>query len=396
MQYSFANRIETLKPSAIREMLKVTAEPGVISFAAGNPAGDSISGPDICRLAEEILAEDPLAALQYSVTEGYTPLRDFLLRDLQRRWGIGTAADALIITAGAQQVMDLCTKALCNEGDTVICEDPSFIGALNAFRSYGVRLAGVPVDADGMDMQALETQLKTQKNVRFIYTIPNFQNPTGVCLSFERRKQMYALAQKYNCMILEDNPYGELRFTGEDIPCIKSLDTDGRVIYAGSFSKVVSPGLRVGYCLADAALVARLTACKQVSDVHTGILNQMICYRFITELDFAAHLKRNRAIYKEKAEWMQNCCDRFLPQGVTYHPVSGGMFLWVTMPPEIDAAALCAALTEKKVAAVPGNTFYTDLSRRADSVRLNYATPTKEEIETGIRILGGTIREFMR
>ena len=165
MQYSFADRIETLKPSAIREMLKVTAEPGVISFAAGNPAGNSISGPDICRLAEEILTENPLAALQYSVTEGYTPLRDFLLRDLQRRWGIGTAADALIITAGAQQVMDLCTKALCNEGDTVICEDPSFIGALNAFRSYGVRLAGVPVDADGMDMQALETQLKTQKNV---------------------------------------------------------------------------------------------------------------------------------------------------------------------------------------------------------------------------------------
>lgn len=396
MPYSFANRIETLKPSAIREMLKVTAQPGVISFAAGNPAGDSIPTGDILRLAEAILAENPLAALQYSVTEGYDPLRVYLLQHLRQRWGIGAAADDLIITAGAQQVMELCAKALCNEGDTVICEDPSFIGALNAFRSYGVRLAGVPVDENGMDMQALEEQLKTQKNVRFIYTIPNFQNPTGVCLSDARRRQMYALAQKYNCLILEDNPYGELRFTGEDIPCIKSLDTEGRVIYAGSFSKVVAPGLRVGYCLADAALTARLTACKQVSDVHTGILNQMICHRFVTELDFTAHLQRIRAIYKEKAEWMQRCADRFLPQGVSYHPVSGGMFLWVTLPPEMDAGAVCTALAGKKVAAVPGNTFYTDLSRRADSIRLNYATPAAEEIEKGMALLGDTIREFMR
>lgn len=396
MQYNFADRIENLKPSAIREMLKVTGEPGVISFAAGNPASNSISGADICRIAKEILTEDPLLALQYSVTEGYTPLRDFLIRDLKRRWDIGTPNDALIITAGAQQVMDLSTKALCNEGDVVICEDPSFIGALNAFRSYGVRLVGVPVDADGMDMAALEEQLKTQENVRFIYIIPNFQNPTGVCLSFERRKKMYELAKKYDCMIIEDNPYGELRFEGSDIPCIKSLDTDGRVIYAGSFSKVVSPGLRVGYCLADAPLISRLTACKQVSDVHTGILNQMICYRFITELDFAAHLKKIRAIYKEKAEWMQACCDRFLPQVVSYYPVSGGMFLWVTLPKEIDASVLCGELTKKKVAAVPGNTFYTDLSRRSNSVRLNYATPTKEEIEKGVQILGDTIREFMR
>ncbi|MBQ7289002.1 MAG: PLP-dependent aminotransferase family protein [Clostridia bacterium] len=396
MQYSFANRIEDLKPSAIREMLKVTSGQGVISFAAGNPAGDSISSADILRLAEEILTENPMAALQYSITEGYTPLRDFLRLDLKRRWNIGTQEDDLIITAGAQQVMDLCTKALCNEGDTIICEEPSFIGALNAFRSYGVRLAGVPVDENGMDMQALEARLKTCKNVRFIYTIPNFQNPTGVCLSMERRRQMYALAQKYNCLILEDNPYGDIRFSGEDIPCIKSLDTDGRVIYAGSFSKVVSPGLRVGYCLAAAPLIARFTACKQVSDVHTGILNQMICHRFVTELDFTAHLKRIRAIYKGKAEWMQNCADRFLPQGVTYHPVSGGMFLWVTMPPEIDVAALCAALVKRGVAAVPGNTFYTDLTRRTDSIRLNYATPTAEEIEIGLEILGNTIREFMR
>lgn len=396
MQYRFANRIDDLKPSAIREMLKVTAQPGMISFAAGNPAGNSIAAGDILRLAEDILSTEPLAALQYSVTEGYAPLRAFLLRDLKQRLGIGRAEDVLIITAGAQQVMDLCAKALCNEGDTVICEDPSFIGALNAFRSYGVRLAGVPVDENGMDMQVLENQLKACKNVRFIYTIPNFQNPTGVCLSLQRRRQMYALAQKYNCLILEDNPYGDIRFAGEDIPCIKSLDTDGRVIYAGSFSKVVSPGLRVGYCLAGAELIARFTACKQVSDVHTGILNQMICHRFITELDFAAHLTRIRAIYKEKAEWMQACADRFLPEGVSYHPVKGGMFLWVTVPEAIDAGAVCGALVEKGVAAVPGNTFYTDLTRRAQSIRLNYATPTAEEIETGLRALGETLREFMR
>lgn len=396
MKYSFANRIEDLKPSAIREMLKVTGNAGVISFAAGNPAGDSICSAEILRLTECILKQNPMAALQYSVTEGYEPLREFLKGDLKRRLHAGTPQDDLIVTAGAQQVMDLCAKALCNEGDTVICEDPSFVGALNAFRSYGVRLAGVPVDENGMDTGALEAQLRTACRVRFIYTIPNFQNPTGVCMSLERRKQLYALAQKYNCMIIEDNPYGDIRFAGEDIPCIKSLDTDGRVIYAGSFSKVVSPGLRVGYCLANAALIAKLTACKQVSDVHTGILNQMICYRFITELDFAAHLKRIRAIYKDKAEWMQTCADRYLPQGVTYHPVSGGMFMWVTMPPEIDAGAVCAELVKRGVAAVPGNTFYTDLARKTHSIRLNYATPTKEEIEKGLRILGETAAEFIK
>lgn len=396
MEYNFANRIEELKPSVIREMLKVTANSDVISFAAGNPASNSISYEDILRITEQILKENPMAALQYSVTEGYTPLREFLKTDLKRRWNIGNESDDLIITAGAQQVMELSTKALCNEGDTVICEDPSFIGSLNAFRSYGVRLAGVPVDEYGMAMDALEQQLKTQKNVKFIYTIPNFQNPTGVCLSLERRKKIYSLAQKYNCFIIEDNPYGDIRFSGEDIPCIKSFDTDGRVIYAGSFSKVVSPGLRVGYCLADARLVARLTACKQVSDVHTGILNQMICYRFITELDFNAHLERIRAIYKEKAEFMQTEADKYLPQGVTYHKVSGGMFLWVTMPQTVDVAAVCAALPSRGVAAVPGNTFYTDLNRKTDSIRLNYATPTKEEIEKGMRIIGETIAEFMR
>ncbi len=396
MDYNFSNRVEELKPSAIREILKVTANSDVISFSAGNPASDSISFEDISNITAQILKENPLAALQYSITEGYEPLRNFLKADLKKRLNIGTEKDDLIITAGAQQVMELSTKVLCNEGDTIICEEPSFIGSLNAFRSYGVKLAGVPVDGDGMIIEELEKQLKASKNVRFIYTIPNFQNPTGVCLSLERRKKMYELAREYNCFIIEDNPYGDIRFSGEEIPCIKSLDTDGRVIYAGSFSKVVSPGLRVGYCLADASLMAKITACKQVSDVHTGILNQMICHRFITELDFAAHLKRIRAIYKDKAEFMQACADKYLPQGVTYHKVSGGMFLWVTMPESIDVASLCAELVKRGVAVVPGNSFYTDLTRKTDSIRLNYSTPTKEQIEKGMSILGNTISEFMR
>lgn len=391
MNIRYAHRIEELKPSAIREMLKINGD--IISFAAGNPSPRAIPYRDILRIANEILSEQPIEALQYSITEGYGELRDYLRDDLKRRWRIGDAGDDIIITSGAQQVMELCAKAMCDEGDVVICEEPSFIGALNAFRSYGARLAGVPVDKDGMNTDILEQRLKEEPRAKFIYTIPNFQNPTGTCLSPERRKRMLDLAREYDCMIIEDNPYGELRFRGEDIPCIKSFDTDNRVVYAGSFSKIISPGLRVGYCLADASLTARLTACKQVSDVHTGVINQMICYRFLKQPGYKEHLIRNREIYREKADLMKECCDRFLPDYATVYPVSGGMFMWVELPPRFDAAKLCAELPARGVAAVPGNTFSADLSSRTCCFRLNYATPSEDEIERGIKIIGEAIAE---
>lgn len=276
MEYSFSKKVSSLQPSAIREILKFTSMPGVISFAAGNPAPEAFPEKEVAQISANILATRPIDALQYSITEGYIPLRETVAQYMKTKHNVGKDFDKIIITAGAQQVMDLTTKALCNEGDTVICESPSFIGSLNAFRSYGVHLCGVPVESDGMNIEKLEQALKTEKNVRFIYTIPNFQNPSGVTMSLEKRKSVYELAKKYGVMILEDNPYGEIRFAGENVPCIKSLDTEGIVIYAGSFSKVLSPGMRVGYAIAPEAVIAKLTVCKQVSDVHTTIFTQII------------------------------------------------------------------------------------------------------------------------
>ena len=231
MNYNFADAMTGLKASAIREILKFTSDPSVISFAAGNPAPEAFPSDEIAQISKELLENNPISALQYSITEGYTPLRECMKAYLKEKLSVGSDSDELIIVSGAQQGIELSTKVLCNKGDTVICENPSFIGSLNAFKSYGVNLVGVEMESDGINVEKLEQELKTQKNVKFIYLIPNFQNPTGITMSSEKRKAVYKLAQKYDVIILEDNPYGEIRFDGEDIPNIKTLDTDGRVIY---------------------------------------------------------------------------------------------------------------------------------------------------------------------
>ena len=276
MDYTFSDRISTLQPSAIREILKATADPDIIPFAAGNPDAAAFPIEEVREIAANVLREQPVTALQYGVTEGYEPLRKRVSAYMKEKHNIGRAFDNLIITSGATQVMDLATKSLCNFGDVVICETPSFIGSLNCFRSYGVQLRGVPVEADGMNMEILEQKLKENQNVRFIYTIPNFQNPSGATMSLEKRKKLYALARQYGVLILEDNPYGDLRVAGESIPPIKSFDEEGIVIYAGSFSKIFAPGVRVAYVCAPAPIVAKMTVGKQAADVHTPVFNQRL------------------------------------------------------------------------------------------------------------------------
>ena len=238
MEYVVSDKVKTLKPSAIREIFKYAADPTVVSLSAGNPAPEAFPVKAIAEISAQILEENPIAALQYSFTEGYPPLKTAVWDYMTGKYGVGSENDDILITSGAQQVMDLFTKTTCNEGDTVICEAPSFIGSLNSFRSFNCRLCGIPLEHDGMNLEALEKALQTEKNVRFIYIIANFQNPSGVTTSLEKRKAIYELAKKYSVMILEDNPYGELRISGENVPCIKFLDTDGIVVYAGSFSKV--------------------------------------------------------------------------------------------------------------------------------------------------------------
>lgn len=387
MDFMFSDRVAALKPSAIREILKFSSLPGMIPFSAGNPSVETFPCEAVAEITARLLSEKPGEVLQYSVTEGYTPLRDALKKRMAEKLDSFKETDELIITSGAQQVMELTTKALCNEGDTVICENPSFIGSLNAFRSYKLNLCGIDVESDGMDMNKLEEALKTEKRAKFIYTIPNFQNPSGITMSFEKRKQLYALAKKYNIPILEDNPYGDLRFAGEDVPTIKSLDTDGLVIYAGTFSKVLSPGLRVGYAVAPAALMPKLVVCKQVSDVHTCLLSQNIAYEFMTGYDFDGHLEKNRGIYRKKAQLMMDCIDSKLSNFLTYNKIEGGLFIWCRLPEEIDMLKLCREGIDKGVAVVPGNAFAMDDNAVNHNIRLNFSTPTDEQIVRGVDIL---------
>ena len=388
MEYNFANRVAGLKPSAIREILKFTSQPGYIPFSAGNPAPDAFPVDDIARLSAKLFETHPIDALQYSITEGYGPLRTHLMSYMKEKHNVGRDFDDILITSGANQVMELTAKVLCNEGDTVICENPSFIGSLNAFRSYGVKLRGVEMEADGMDMNALEQALKEEKRAKFIYTIPNFQNPTGVTMSYEKRKQLYALAKKYGVLILEDNPYGDTRFAGEDVPCVKSLDEDGLVIYCGSFSKVMAPGMRVGYAIAPGPVFSKLVVCKQVVDVHTNIWSQIIAHGFMTECDYDGHLKKNQALYGKKARYTMDLMDKHLAPYISYQPIEGGLFLWCRLPDGVDMNAFCKEAVNRKVATVPGSAFLMDENEPCQCFRINYSTPTDQQIAQGMEILG--------
>ncbi len=396
MEYTFSDRVMTLKPSAIREIFKYAADPEVISLSAGNPAPEAFPVEAIRAISEKLLCENPIDALQYSVTEGYPALRQTLTDYMKTRHNVGRDFDDLLVTSGAQQAADLMAKSLLNEGDVVICEAPSFIGCLNTFRSYNARLVGIPVESDGMNMQELEKALQTEKRVRFIYTIPNFQNPSGVTMSLEKRRRLYELAKRYQVMILEDNPYGDLRFAGEHVPPIKSMDEDGLVVYMGSFSKVVSPGMRVGYAIGPKPVLQKMIVCKQGEDVHTNIWSQIICHRLMTEYDFDAHLETLREIYRKKYAVLQKAMQEHLAPYITWDEIEGGLFVWCRLPDGVDMPDFCRQAVLRKVCVVPGNAFLTDESQPCQAFRINYSTPTDEQLVRGVAILGQLIRDILK
>ena len=396
MDYKFSDKVLALKPNAIREILKSASDPGVISLSAGNPAPDAFPIEAISEISARLLRDNPIGVLQYGVSEGYQPLRDTLKQYLKAKHNIGGEDDELIIVSGAQQVMDIAAKTFLNEGDVLICEAPSFVGALNTFRSYNTELVGVPVDPDGMNMEALEKALDDNPRAKLIYTITNFQNPSGVTMSLEKKKRMYELAKAHGVMIIEDNPYGDLRYYGEDVPAIKSFDTEGIVIYSGSFSKVLAPGIRVGYMMADKAAMAKMIICKQGQDVHTAMWSQMLCYEFMTKYDFEAHLSYLRDLYRAKADLCMSLLDRYVvPHGISYNKIQGGLFIWCDLPEDVDMLDFCKRLTEHKVCVVPGNAFLTDSAMECHSFRINFSTPTDEQLTQGIKEIGKLAKEVI-
>lgn len=395
MQFTISDKMKSLKPSAIREIFKYAADPAVISFAGGNPAPESLPVADIQKLLSQILSDNPMTALLYSQSEGHPPLRQAVRDFVRDQYDSFKDFDDLMIVSGAQQCMDLITKVLCNEGDTIICEDPSFIGSLNCFRSYNVNLVGVPVESDGINIELLEQAIRTNKNVRFLYLIPNFQNPTGITMSLEKRRAVLALSKKYSVPVLEDNPYGDLRFRGESIPSIKSMDEDGLVLYAGTFSKILSTGIRAGYLVAPQNLMPSLVVAKQCVDVHTGMLQQLLCYEFLKECDLNAHIESGKKIYEKKCERMLRRMDEMFPSSVKYTRPDGGLFIWATMPAGFDGAEFALRLVkERKVCVVPGSTFCVKDGEASSSFRLNFSMPSVEQIDTGIKACAELLREM--
>ena len=395
MEYRISEKMQALKPSAIREIFKALTDPTIISLAAGNPSPESFPVEDLARISSEIFSDSSTAALQYSVTEGYPPLREDVKARLASRFGIGRDFDMTIITSGGQQGIELLCKTMCDEGDTVIVEEPSFIGALNAFRSNGAKLVGIPMEDDGIDIGKLEDAMKNNPRAKILYLIPTFQNPSGTCMSLEKRKKVYDLAKKYNIIILEDNPYGELRFAGEEIPTIKSFDEDGYVVYSGSYSKVLSAGMRIGFICGPEAIVQKMVVAKQVEDVHTNIFFQMLCHRYIAECDIDKHVAHIRKLYKHKCDLMLSELDKKMPKCVKYTRPEGGLFLWCTLPDNISQPDFVKAAMAKKVAVVPGQTFNSDPNSPSQSFRLNYSTPSDEQIVEGIDRLAETVKSML-
>lgn len=395
MSLDFSDRISTVKPSAIREILKFSSKPGVISFAAGNPASDSFNIPIIKEIIDNIFKEDPVGALQYSISEGVTPFREHLKEMVAKKYGISCENNNLLVVSGAQQGIELATKALVNEGDTVLCENPTFVAAINTFKTYNATVVGVDVEEDGISIEKLEAALKAHPNTKLIYLIPNFQNPTGITMSLEKRKAVYKLALKYHTRILEDNPYGDLRFRGEEVPSIKSFDTENIVIYVGSFSKVFSSGMRVGYLICENELASKIVVAKQVSDVHTNVLAQKICHRFITEYNFEEYIEGLRKIYKEKCDIMVSSIEKYFSKDITFTKPDGGLFIWCTLPHGIDSTQFCKRATEEyNVAIVPGNAFCVDSNAPSNCFRMNYSSPSVEDIQKGIELLGRLTKEI--
>lgn len=397
MEYSefFADRVKPMKGSAIREMFKRMAEPGMISLAGGNPASELFPADELSKIAGKLLMTSPTLALQYGTTDGYPKMKE-CAKQRALKVDSYTEDDEILIMTGANQGIDLTAKAIINKGDKIVVENPSFIGSLNAFRSYECELVGVDVESDGMDIDKLEDILNKTDGIKLLYTIPTFQNPTGTTMSLEKRKRLLELADKYNFLIMEDNPYGDLRFSGEDVPTLKSLDKNGRVIYVGSFSKILSPGMRLGYVVGPKQLLEKVEMLKQVNDVHTPMMTQLMCVQFMKKYDIDKYIEKNRQLYGKKCKVMLDTMKQTFPQGkVKWTVPEGGIFLWCECPGIEDISPIVEACLEKKVAIVPGSNFAVDITAPSNRFRLNYSSASPEMIEEGVRRLGAVLTELL-
>src|SRR5579864_4594686 len=400
----YAQRTLGIKSSAIRELLKITQKPEIISFGGGLPAPDVFPVKRFEEACHKVLSEHGSEALQYGTTEGYEPLREMIARNMAR-YGILAKPENVLITSGSQQALDLIGKLLINSGDRVLVEAPTYLGALQAFNVYGAEYVPVPIDEDGLRTDLLEQPLRS--GPKFMYVLPNFQNPAGTTLSEGRRHDLVMLADKYGIPIIEDDPYGQLRYEGEHLPSLVVLDREnlrrdngysiGNVIYLSTFSKTLAPGLRLGWIVAPPEVIAKLVQLKQGADLHTSTFVQMVAYEVARDNFLDEHVKLIRRVYGERRDVMLAALKEFFPAEVTWTHPQGGLFLWVTMPPGTDCQSLFRAALAEDVAFVPGDSFYAgngDESCR--HMRLNFSHSQPEQIREGIRRLSVAVKMQLR
>lgn len=398
-EYRYAQRTQRMGSSAIRELLKYTEKPDIISFAGGLPAPDVFPVEEFRAACERVLKEHGSTALQYGTTDGYLPLREMIARH-SARYGIKITPENVLITSGSQQALDLLGKILIDPGDRILVESPTYLAAIQAWNAYGAEFITVPMDDHGMNTDYLEEALRV--GPKFIYVLPNFQNPTGVTLSLERRQKLIELADQYGVPIVEDDPYGQLRYEGEHLPSIVVLDSQfrddetpcyrGNVIYLSTFSKTLAPGLRLGWVIAPPEVIAKLVQAKQGADLHTATFNQFVAYEVSRGGFLDRHIHLIREVYGKRRDLMLAAMDRHFPAEVHWTYPEGGLFLWGTLPTYMDAKDLLKTCLDKKVAFVPGEPFHPSGGGK-NTMRINFSNATHEEIQIGIQRLGEAIGE---
>jgi 2-aminoadipate transaminase len=382
---SMSKRSARMKSSVIRELLKWTMQPDMISFAGGLPAPELFPIREFREACNYTLEHCGSQALQYGTTEGYLPLREFLAESMQK-YGVPAVPGNILMTNGSQQALDLIGRVFINNNDKILTDAPTYVGAIQAWRVYKPQFVTTPLDDDGMDPERVEKVLQ-QGQVKFIYVLPNFHNPAGTTIPYERRQRLVELAAKYGAFIVEDDPYGELRFEGEDVVPLVSMHKEN-VIYLSTFSKTLSPGIRLGWIVAPESVIARLVQAKQGTDLHTSTFLQYLAHDIVERGFIKRHVRRIRTVYRERRDVMLAAMEEHFPPGVTWTRPQGGLFLWVRMPEHVDAEELLEVAVEEKVAFVPGVAFYPDDKEGRNCMRLNFSNANPEMIQEGIKRLG--------
>ncbi|MDU1506979.1 MAG: PLP-dependent aminotransferase family protein [Clostridium butyricum] len=394
MTFEFADRMSLIKASEIREILKVTERPEIISFAGGLPAPETFPIEQIKEANRIVLEESGRKALQYSTTEGFNPLRKWIASRMNSTLNTNFQFENILITHGSQQGLDLMGKIFLNKDDVVLCESPTYLAAISAFKAYECRFVEVPTDKEGMIPEELERIIKNTKNIKLIYTIPTFQNPTGVTWTLERRKSVVNIANKYNKVIIEDNPYGELRFKGENLPSLQYFDESGNVVCFGTFSKIFCPGYRIAWVAANKEIIEKLVVIKQSTDLQCNTSAQIEISKYLELNDIDKHIERIRELYKKRCELALNTMEEEFPTCIEFNKPDGGLFTWIKLPENIDARDLLKKCLERNVAFVPGGSFFPN-GGHENYFRINYSNMPEDRIVDGIKIIGEVIREYI-